>query len=343
MCELLRWPLTGFESRAGTTTCDASSLGGFVRRYLSTRILRITSIFFRCTMYLVSHSVPCHCLVKQHSRNDKKKKKKGKKDCQMSVYHKADPGELIHWVTHGSRSSAASNSGLIRIGTQPRTADAWHHDSCRPRGVVTRDFSAIFDRLFDRLPVRISTSDLYHWILRKKIFHIRAYDFGVQFSFKWGLFIKMATDWEVSEVGDTCRPAAGPGRGRAVQIEWISAGTAHLGFPALWSVPHLLSREIKMNRRHYKSRESDWTFEDGRFCVHLCIETLCKRPTSVAHLTNFSFEFFYEIFTEDASLPRLCHGAKKSKMTKNSNQGGSCLNLQTQLPCPWPVTMEKNP
>ena len=75
------------------------------------------------------------------------------------------------------------NSGLIRIATQPRTADAWHHDSCRPRGVVTRDFSAIFDRLFDRLPVRISTSDLHHWILRKKIFHIRAYDFGVQFSF----------------------------------------------------------------------------------------------------------------------------------------------------------------
>ena len=137
-------------------------------------------------MYLVSHSVLCHCLVKQHSRNDekKKKKKKKKKDFQMSVYQKADPGELIQWVTHESRSSAASNSGLIRIGTQPRTADAWHHDSCRPRGVVTRDFSAIFDRLFDRLPVRISTSDLHHWILRKKLYHIRAYDFGVQFSFK---------------------------------------------------------------------------------------------------------------------------------------------------------------
>ena len=37
---------------------------------------------------------------------------------------------------------------------------------------------------------------------------------------------------------------------RSVQIEWISAETAHLGFPVLWSVPHLLSREIKMNRRH---------------------------------------------------------------------------------------------
>ena len=47
----------------------------------------------------------------------------------------------------------------------------------------------------------------------------------------------------------------------------------------------------------------------------------------MAHLTNFSFELFYKIFTEDASQPLLYHGAKKSKMTKNSNQGGggSCL------------------
>ena len=42
----------------------------------------------------------------------------------------------------------------------------------------------------------------------------------------------------------------------------------------------------------------------------------------MAHLTNFSFEFFYKIFTEDASQRLLYHGAKKSKMTKNSNQGG---------------------
>ena len=67
---------------------------------------------------------------------------------------------------------------------------------------------------------------------------------------QWRLFIKMATDWQVSEVGDTCIPAAGPGRGQSVQIEWISAWTAHLGFPALLSVPHLFAREIIMNRRH---------------------------------------------------------------------------------------------
>ena len=42
----------------------------------------------------------------------------------------------------------------------------------------------------------------------------------------------------------------------------------------------------------------------------------------MANLTNFSFEFFYETFTEDASLLFLYHGAKKSKMTKNSNEGG---------------------
>ena len=59
--------------------------------------------------------------------------------------------------------------------------------------------------------------------------------------------------------------------------------------------------------------------------------SLSKRATSLAHLTNFSFEFFYEIFTEDASLPLLYQGAKKSKMTKNSNQGGSCLNCGTQV------------
>ena len=74
------------------------------------------------------------------------------------------------------------------------------------------------------------------------------------------------------------------------------------------------------------------TFGEGRFCVQLCIETLCKRAISVAHLTNFSFELFYEIFTEDAPPPLLYHGAKKSKMTKNSNQRGSCLKfLQTQV------------
>ena len=106
----------------------------------------------------------------------------------------------------------------------------------------------------------------------------------------------------------------------------------------LWE-KHLAPSKVGLNRKRsdfsdllnglsIQSRESDWTFGDGRFCVHLCIETLCKRATSVAHLTNFSFKFFYKIFTEDAPPPLLYHDAKKSKMTKNSNQGGSCLNTK---------------
>ena len=66
-------------------------------------------------------------------------------------------------------------------------------------------------------------------------------------------------------------------------------------------------------------------FRRGPFLCTALYRTLCKWATSVAHLTNFSFEFFYKIFTEDASLPLLYHGAKKSKMTKNSNQGGPAL------------------
>ena len=155
-------------------------VASFVRRYLSTRNLRITSNFFRCTMYLVSHSVLCHRLVKQHSRKKKKKIVR----CQCTTKLTQVLCELIQWVTHESWSSAASNSGLIRIGTQPRTADAWHQWLMPAARRRHPRFSAIFDRLFDRLPVRISTSDLHHWTLRKKIFHIRAYDFGVQFSFK---------------------------------------------------------------------------------------------------------------------------------------------------------------
>ena len=49
-------------------------------------------------------------------------------------------------------------------------------------------------------------------------------------------------------------------------------------------------------------------------------------------MTNFSVEFFYKIFTGDALLPFLYPGAKKSKMTKNSNQGGSCLKRFTHIP-----------
>ena len=76
----------------------------------------------------------------------------------------------------------------------------------------------------------------------------------------------MMTDWQVPEVGNTCRRAAGPGSRRSVQIEWISAGTALLGFPALLSVPHLLSREIMMNRRHYQKQKKQYSRGKRIFC-----------------------------------------------------------------------------
>ena len=51
------------------------------------------------------------------------------------------------------------------------------------------------------------------------------------------------------------------------------------------------------------------------------METLYKRATSVAHLTIFPLNFLMKFFTQDAFLLLLYHGAKKSKMTKTSNQG----------------------
>ena len=67
----------------------------------------------------------------------------------------------------------------------------------------------------------------------------------------------------------------------------------------------------------------DWTFGEGWFWVQLCIETLCKRATSVAHLTYFSLEFLMQF--SHKMPPTFSHGAKKSKLTKNSSQGGPAL------------------
>ena len=53
----------------------------------------------------------------------------------------------------------------------------------------------------------------------------------------------------------------------------------------------------------------------------------------MVHLTNFSFELFYKNFTDDASQPLLYHGAKKSKMTKNPNQGGPALTSLIKFLC----------
>ena len=61
-------------------------------------------------------------------------------------------------------------------------APVWHHDVTNAR---TCQF---FRRLFDRLPVRISTSDFHHRNLRKKNLSYQSLWFGVQFSFNFFCF-----------------------------------------------------------------------------------------------------------------------------------------------------------
>ena len=62
-----------------------------------------------------------------------------------------------------------------------------------------------------------------------------------------------------------------------------------------------------------------------QICVQLCIETVCKRATSVAHLTNFSFEFFMKLSQKMPVSVTSSISWCKVKMTKNSNQGGPDL------------------
>ena len=78
-----------------------------------------------------------------------------------------------------------ADSGWLRISWFSRVTLSWLRGGtsvapCRHKCLHV----PVFRRLFDRLPVRISTSDLHHRILREKLYHIRAYDFGAQFSFK---------------------------------------------------------------------------------------------------------------------------------------------------------------
>ena len=78
----------------------------------------------------------------------------------------------------------------------------------------------------------------------------------------------------------------------------------------------------------------------GKFNLRSVIELLetadfgpTLRATSVVHLTNFSFEYFYKIFTEDASQHHLYHGAKKVKNDqKLKSRGGPALNLSRYSP-----------
>ena len=98
-------PITGFGSRAGTTNCDASGLGGFVRRYLSTRNLRITSNFFRST------NVPCVTLctlsLSCQTTLTKRKKKKKKRLSDVSV-----PQSWSRWAHSVSHTRVTVERGI---------------------------------------------------------------------------------------------------------------------------------------------------------------------------------------------------------------------------------------
>ena len=123
---------------------------------------------------------------------------------------------------------------------------------------------------------RIRNTILWKTIAPRKTVGSYTYDAGAHLPGQWHLFIKMATDWHVSEAGDTCRPAAGPVSRWSVQIEWISAWTANRGFSALLSVPHLLAREIIMNRHHCEPRYA------------VCSPTHDQYPTfHIQRLTSF--------------------------------------------------------
>ena len=80
-----------------------------------------------------------------------------------------------------TRPAAVNLIRLVEFKTipQPRMLDAWHQWCNTGRVFVTRDFSAIFGHLFDRVPIRRLTSDFHHWALRKKAYKVRGYDFGV--------------------------------------------------------------------------------------------------------------------------------------------------------------------
>ena len=61
-------------------------------------------------------------------------------------------------------------------------------------------------------------------------------------------------------------------------------------------------------------------------CVQLCVDTLCKRATLVAHhLANFSLEFCVVFKKDAASLFLQYHGAKSQNDQKLTSRGPSCL------------------
>ena len=64
--------------------------------------------------------------------------------------------------------------------------------------------------------------------------------------------------------------------------------------------------------------------------VYNFIETLCKRAPSVAHLTNFSFEFFMK-FSQKMRLYYFYTMVQKVKNDQKLKSRGSCLKLGRKL------------
>ena len=118
--------------------------------------------------------------VRGRNSNGKTVKQTAEKLARASICDVVVP----HWCHLAIMQGHATDS-------QSQSAGAWHQWLMPAARRRHPRFLAIFGRLFDRLPVWISTSDLHHRILRKKIYHIRAYDFGVQFSFNI-FFISLA-------------------------------------------------------------------------------------------------------------------------------------------------------
>ena len=72
-------------------------------------------------------------------------------------------------------------------------------------------------------------------------------------------------------------------------------------------------------------------FRRRPFCVQLCIETFCQRATSVAHLTNFSFDFFLWYSHRRCLFTSAIQWCKKVKNDQKLKSRGPALNQPIRL------------
>ena len=98
--------------------------------------------------------------------------------------------------------------------------------------------------------MHFKTADSASWLFQPVGPHQCSAKSVASWAREWGLFIKMATDWQVSEVGTLAGPR--PGRADANQCKSSDfLQELHIsGFPRFWVSPTCFPREIKMNRRH---------------------------------------------------------------------------------------------